>query len=227
MTGSMRTYLPYLAALALLSIPACDDSADPAMDEGQSSGAVDDDHDHGDTDDNGDTDVDPSTGEAPADCSCFSPDAQGQLPIDSGCFDPLEVFIGCEPAAVDCGAFPGSFGAYDLEPTPEAIEALQCTLDAMAAGDAPAFRQTSLDDMYGGHSELIPLPDGRYGDYYCNTTNETSQSVETLLAPEPEAAAACSDAWQGATDADSYDAAVDCLQEAMADDEATALVACE
>ncbi|MEM6293938.1 MAG: hypothetical protein AAGA54_21860 [Myxococcota bacterium] len=211
--------------MTLFILPACDDApAEPVEGGGASTGEVDDDDDGAESSTG---EVSETTGAA-EDCSCFEPLAEGSLPENQGCFEPLEVFLGCEAAAMDCGAFGND---YDVEfegpPTEGSIEALQCTLDAFAAGARPAFVLFSTDDMYGGKSDYLPLPEGRYGVYGCNTTNETFQSVSTRLDPSAEAAAACVEAWGGAPEAEPYSAAVDCLQAAMVDEEPAALAACE
>lgn len=214
-----------LLGAALLLFPlACTSEDEPQP--GQETDGVDDDDEPGSTSTPSEDDGS-STGdvEPPTDCSCFLEPMEVEF---TSCRDLDEVFPGCAAPAEDCGTFwwinwPSS------EPTDEVpaetATALRCTLDALAAGERPGFTWAADPmDYYGGETEYLPLPDGSYGAYSCNTTNEGSHHVSV---DEIGDVTGCI----GFLDADpltveDYDQALECLSEAMGEASDGALTQC-
>ena len=236
-------YRRHLLGATLLLFPlACASDDNPEPESSAETEGVDDDDGPGstgtpsDTDEPGstgtpeDTDDDSSGGsEPPTDCSCFLEPMEVQF---TGCRDLDEVFPGCAEPTDDCGTFwrlDASFAEPDDDAPEEAVAALRCTLEALGAGERPGFTWAADPmDMYGGETEYLPLPDGTYGSYYCNTTNEGGHGVSVLDAGDAEGATAC----LGFLDVDpltveAYQDSLACLSDLVDDASGDVLAQCE
>lgn len=102
-----------------------------------------------------------SSGEFPADCSCYDP------VIDQGvdkCLDTADLLPGCAIEESPCPSinrvFENDSSVPVGPPTPEG--AVTCVVEALAQGQTPPISSSNSDDFSGSSSTLVPLDDGTY-----------------------------------------------------------------
>lgn len=202
-----RTLIPtaaFLAASLFVGPIGCDSDSDSGDSQGTGTDANDTDVSStsgGSDSDGNDTEVggttlgpgeDSSSGDAPADCSCYDP-AVDTVDIGQGCLERSDALPGCTFETAPCEPIEqaeSKDGGPEGPPTPEG--AVACVVEALAQGQTPPFVEGTSTYISGSTSTHTPREDGSYIRDTCwSFDSSAGQSVDVIVPADAEYFAAC------------------------------------